>query len=96
MCFNLNEIINHVNQIEDLSNSFSNVQHLNDENFEQILLHDNDIVTFVKQKHFVFHNVTCFKYKSNQVKCRFEMFKNIVFESITNQHEIIHIKKNNS
>ena len=50
---------------------------------------------FMKQMHFVIHNVICFKYKSKQDKCRFDMVKNIVPYLLTNKHDVIQIKKNN-
>ena len=49
----------------------------------------------MKQMHFVTHNAICFKYKSKQDKCRFDMFKNIVSCLLTNEHDVIQIKKNN-
>ena len=76
-------------------NVFSNVHHLNDDEFNQILLKNSDKMVFMKQMHFVTHNAICFKYKSEQDKCRFDMFKNIVFCSLINEHDVIQIKRNN-
>ena len=76
-------------------NVFSNVYYLNNDEFNQILLKNNDKMLFMKQMHFVTHNAICFKYKSKQDKCRFDMLKNIVPRSLTDKHDVIQIKRNN-
>ena len=95
MCYYLIKNNDDVIQQKIKLNVFLNVHHLNNDEFNQILLKNNDKMVFIKQIHFVIHNVICFKYKSKQDKCHFDMFKNIVFCSLTNKHDMIHIKKNN-
>ena len=93
ICLNLRKNANRINQTKNWSISFFNVINLNNDEFRKLLLKNNDIVISTKQKHLINHNVICFKYRSDQKKCRFNMFKNIVNQTVANEHEIIHIQK---